>query len=401
MCHGVKPIGGAPMSLVSYEDLHRPAPTQPNLKVYELSQQRLNDQARPMPPGSMIAEADWRELDDWFSAGATASEEAATCQPMMPQPMDTLEPLTALPGETCYEFRVDGASDTIDDTPYTIPRGEHYASFYFKAPWPNDTVATRFGGRYENAQVLHHWLMYETSENQPEGRQTVAATPTVNGVNAVLLGGWALGRPTMTLPADVGQQLPPQGTQLNIQWHFFNTTDQTQTTRASVQLCTVPASERPHAASITWIGTEDLNGTKYTGGPGMPPRQRSSFTATCDPARRGMSPTEPIHIVAVWPHMHQLGRRMEATVNHRDGTQSVIFDKPFDFNHQFHYMLAYDLAAGDTLSVKCSYENTTDRGVAFGESSEDEMCFLYTYAWPAHALDNNAFSLIGSTDTCW
>jgi hypothetical protein len=40
------------------------------------------------------------------------------------------------------------------------------------------------------------------------------------------------------------------------------------------------------------------------------------------------------------------------------------------------------LKAGDTVDVECTYNNTTDRTVAFGESSLDEMCFIGLYKFP-------------------
>ena len=111
---------------------------------------------------------------------------------------------------------------------------------------------------------------------------------------------------------------------------------------------------RPHVASITYAGTEDLGGNKWTGGPGMPPHQMSSFEGTCNPLRTGMSPTEPIHILGFLPHMHKLGVQMDAIVNHQAGGSEMIFTKPFDFNHQIHYLQNYDLAPGDTLTAKCT-----------------------------------------------
>jgi hypothetical protein len=63
--------------------------------------------------------------------------------------------------------------------------------------------------------------------------------------------------------------------------------------------------------------------------------------------------------------------------------------------------VAYDLKPGETLTSTCTYNNTTDKGAPFGESTDSEMCYQFTYSWPAHALDNHAASLIGTSNTCW
>jgi hypothetical protein len=203
------------------------------------------------------------------------------------------------------------------------------------------------------------------------------------------------------MPPDVGFELPPPGTTLNLQWHFYNSTSGTQTDKSSVQICTVPAGVRPHTATLTWLGTEDLNGDKWTGGPGMPPHVMSQYSGTCDPLRTGMNDTDPIHIIAFWPHMHQLGINMKSVITHNNGMQETIFDKPFDFNHQVHYFESHDLMPGETITANCTFNNTTDMGVPFGESTDTEMCYLFTFAWPAHALENGVLSYIGATNTCW
>jgi hypothetical protein len=39
--------------------------------------------------------------------------------------------------------------------------------------------------------------------------------------------------------------------------------------------------------------------------------------------------------------------------------------------------------------------------VPFDESTDTEMCCQFTFHYPAHALTDGAFSLLGVTNTCW
>jgi hypothetical protein len=393
------------MPLVTLADLLAPAKSAPSLKVHELSKQRVNDSARPMPPGGTMSQEDKLALNSWLEAGAQAGSAAdATCEAAngaTVTPAFSMEPLVAREGETCYEFKTHGSTTAVDNTPYEVAQGEHYANFYFKAPWPDGTVATRFGARYDNIQVLHHWLLFSTAEDMPEGFHATSPLPTLLGVNATLLSGWAVGGSNLELPEDVGAELPPKGTQVNIQWHFYNATAKPLQDMSAVQVCTVPAAQRKNVASVSWLGTEDLNGNVWTAGAGMPAHQESTFQGTCDPLREGMNDSEPIHVIAFWPHMHQLGTLMETFVVHTDGTEDKIFSKPFDFNHQIHYLQNFDLKPGERLRAACRFNNTTDRGVPFGESSDTEMCYQFTFSYPAHALENHVPSLIGATNTCW
>jgi len=405
-CHGTTPIGGAPMSLLTYDDFHQAAKTMPTLKVYELVKMRIHDQAKPMPPGGGLSAADLSALDTWLGAGALAGSASEGGCATMPPPTtggdgQEFGALTPMPGETCYDFPVHQSTTSVDATPYTVVGGEHYEQFYFKAPWPKGSVATRYGTKLDNAKVLHHWLLFKTSETDPEGSHKTSPLPTLLGVNATLMAGWAVGGNNLKMPDDVGLEMPDAGTELNVQWHFYNSTGSTETDHSAVQVCVVPAAMRPHIAAMTWLGSEDLGGAIWSGGPGMPAHQMSNFSGTCKPLRTGMNATDPIHVLAFWPHMHKLGVNMKTVVNHKAGMSETIFDKPFDFNHQVHYAQQFDLMPGDTMTATCTFNNTTDHGVPFGESSDSEMCYQFVYSWPAHALENHAMSWLGATNTCW
>jgi hypothetical protein len=416
-CHGASPIGGAPMALVTYEDFqadhvvkfYKPLIGQTK-KAYELAKIRINDHMSPMPPGGEIVADDFTTIDTWLGQGAPAATAETMCadgeDPTMEVPGagegdGTYGALTPLPGETCYELKVHGSQDSVDDSKFSIPVGEEYVQFYYDVPWDTGALGTRYGTIFDNQAVLHHWLLFTTDSVDNDGYWLVSPLPTLLGDTATLLAGWAVGGTNLALPADAGFELPAKGTKLNVQWHFYNSTATEQEDHSSVQVCTVPAGMREHITTITWVGTEDLNGNKWAGGAGMPPHQMSTFQGTCDPLREGMDPSEPIHILGFWPHMHQLGVQMDAIVNHQDGQSEMVFTKKFDFNHQIHYLQNYDLMPGDTITAKCYFNNTTDIGVPFGESSDTEMCYNFMMSYPAHALENHVVSLIGATNTCW
>ena len=93
-------------------------------------------------------------------------------------------------------------------TKYTIDVGEHYEQFYFKVPWAAESVATSYATVRDNSQVLHHWLLFSTNEQQQEGYHFTSPLPTLIGTDPVLLAGWAVGGPNLVAPKDVGFELP-------------------------------------------------------------------------------------------------------------------------------------------------------------------------------------------------
>jgi hypothetical protein len=410
-CHGATPIGGAPMALVTYADFHKPAVTQPTMKVYQVVQTRIHDTMRPMPPVAQLKADEMTGLDTWLKAGALPGSAAdATCNTTVPTAPGTVEgnkdggsgALVAGPGETCYDFKTHNSTTSVDNTPYNVGGdGEHYEQFYFDVPWPKDSVATAYATRIDNPKVLHHWLLFATDEGDPPGSHKTSPLPTLIGTNPVLLAGWAVGGPNLVAPEKMGFELPNPGKTINVQWHFYNSTGMPQKDASAVQICVVPKAMRENVGGVTWLGTEDLGGNKWFGGLGMPAHQESTFTTTCVPARTGMNATDSIHIIGFEPHMHRIGKNMKTSVKHSNGMMETVFDKPFSFGNETHYFVDYELKAGDQLVTSCSFNNDNDFGVPFGESSDTEMCYQFTFAYPAHALSNYAPSLLGVTDTCW
>ena len=367
-CHAATPIGGAPMPLVTFADLQQPAKSQPTQKVYEVVQKRIHDTTLPMPPTTQpaLSSSDMATLDSWLQAGAlqaTGAEATTVCDTSSGKPTQegskdgSMGVLIPGPGETCYEFKVHQSTTSVDDQKYDVGDGEHYEQFYYKVPWPADQVATSYATQMDNAPVLHHWLLFATDEAEDEGFHKTAPLPTLIGTNPILLAGWAVGGPNLVAPEDVGFELPGPGKQINVQWHFYNSTGTPQSDASYVQICTVPKAMRKHIGSITWAGTEDLNGNVWAGGEGMPPGQQSSFTTTCVPGRAGLAADESIHIIGFEPHMHRIGKNMRTDVKHVDGTMETLFDKPFDFGYETHYYQDYELKPGEELVTTCSFDN--------------------------------------------
>ena len=411
-CHAASPIGGAPMPLVTYADLMKPAVTQPTRKVYELVKDRIHDTKRPMPPIGSLMPTDMAAIDAWVGGGAVSAPatESAACAPAMPTTSATGPSamdgshgkIVPGPGETCYDFKVHGGTTAEDTTRFDITDGEFYEQFYYKIPWGPNMVATAYATIADNAAVLHHWLLFSTNEAQPEGAHMTAPLPTLIGTDPVLLAGWAVGGPNLVAPQDVGFELPDPGMRtINVQWHFYNSTGKPQTDASSVQICTVPKATRKNIGNITWLGTEDLYGNKWFGGQGMPAHKTTSFTTTCQPGRKGMGANDSIHIMGFEPHMHRIGKHMQTSVKKADGTMMSIFDKPFNFGNETHYYVDYELKAGEQLITSCTFDNDNDFNVTFGESTDTEMCYQFTFAYPAHALTNGAASILGVPDTCW
>ena len=76
-------------------------------------------------------------------------------------------------------------------------------------------------------------------------------------------------------------------------------------------------------------------------------------------------------------HMHTFGHTGRFFVEHEDGSETCLLDiDDWDFNWQrdYDFQIPVKLAAGDRLSVRCSWDNPTDQDLNWGEGTGDEMC---------------------------
>ncbi|HKU44203.1 MAG TPA: hypothetical protein VJR89_38850, partial [Polyangiales bacterium] len=297
--------------------------------------------------------------------------------------------------ETCYELRSHGQPTAGDKTKYKVPGGETYTGFIFKTPWTKPVQGLRFRHLPDNKAVLHHWLLYTEAAPMADGAIEACDLDGPTGFlcgqasTRTLLTGWAPGRGDFRLPAGVGLELPPPGSLLAVEFHYFNSGAMAED-QSGVEVC-VTSKFRPNTATITWLGTQQIN---------IPAGQTGTASGTCRPLRAGMGATEPIHVLFSWPHMHKLGKHMKSVVTRAAGGEQVMYDGDFNFDLQILHDTPIMLMPGDSVTTTCTFQNTTAGPVGFGQSTQQEMCYNFTYAWPAHALDNPGAELGGASNTC-
>ncbi|MDD9947546.1 MAG: hypothetical protein OXU20_41280 [Myxococcales bacterium] len=411
-CHGSEPSFGAPMSLVSHDDLMAasPADGRPNFVV---AMERIKDDRRPMPPAPnpKLLDADVAMLQAWVDAGTPTG---ASCgeQPAQDQPVDNEDCLDCgnyhCEDGTPMRFLAHAESTPGDTTPVdlsavggavTLGDPNYYACYYFKAPWGENAIASGFRPVIDNTRVLHHWLLYaskdapaDLSDGLVRGECQAQGDP-----NRVLLGGWAPGRPGIRYPDDIGQELPHgPNTMLTLEIHYYNSEPGKQALdRSGGELC-LASEPRPHVMGAHWLGTENINvpaGTSATPGDTCTPKIAQGQTAT---------------LFGLTPHMHEVGRHAKLEIMRADGTIEVVHDASFGFEEQINYLFDPPVVvhAEDRLRATCTFENTTNSHVGFGDGTNEEMCYLFVTAYPVGALGNGlngcygGFCLPGADRRC-
>ncbi|HKU40635.1 MAG TPA: hypothetical protein VJR89_20885 [Polyangiales bacterium] len=296
-----------------------------------------------------------------------------------------------------------------DSKPYVPPVAEtSYHCFYESVPWgdkPVQALATRVRMEGDDKAIVHHLVVSALGPN--DGMSILGGTPPgasgdhhdCPNPSGSTVAVWAPGPHTQTtFPKDVGV-LMPSGAKafIELQIHYNNVTG-TPNSRVAVDICAT-SKMRPNTAAVHWLGFEnalqavplDALGPDFQ--PNLDNQGGGIATGTCKAKQR-------TRVLWMAPHMHERGRHAKIEFMRKSGTQ-VVHDAPFSFMEQTAFF--YDdlwLDAGDTVRTTCTWEN--EQKVVFGFASNQEMCFVYTLAYPVGALagEGSEKGVVGGNLSC-
>jgi hypothetical protein len=246
------------------------------------------------------------------------------------------------------------------DTPFEVPPGgEFYPQMEFDAPWTEPVQAIAFKILADNTKVLHHWILY----NGP-----------------TMITGWAPGRENNPYPPDVGMELLPGAKGIRLDMHYYNTRGtKAEPDRSGVAICVVKGEKkRKYTAGV-------YGGFSAFGDVMVPPNTRNHpLERTCT-----VTSDEPVQLMRVTPHAHERARHMHLSIKRADtAVEEVLHDGSFNFDEQDGYDLRplVQLNKGDVVKSICTYDNDSNKVISWGESTDQEMCFLWTVYYPKGAL---------------
>ena len=357
----------APFPLMTYED------------AYEKREPiRLETSARRMPPWHVesacarfaddpsLSEAEVQTLSRWVDVGAPEGD-----------PRQAPEPLSFAGGWAL------GAPDLAlaMPEPYTpdFGKGDVYRCFVLPTSLGEDRWVSAVELLPGQRPMVHHALLFvdtgtsgETLDAaEPGPGYTCFGGPGFTPQGA--LGGWAPGNRPAPLPDGVGILLP-KGSKVVLQIHYNS--------RAGVVA--------PDATTVgIHFAKSDVTKRLYS-----VPLANTTFRIPPGAADYPVTMSVPfvpvdLHLLAVTPHMHLLGRTMKVEATAPDGTQTCLVDVgDWDFHWQFTYRYRDPVLvkAGSRIDLLATYDNSETnpenpnsppREVAWGESTTDEMCIAF------------------------
>jgi hypothetical protein len=115
----------------------------------------------------------------------------------------------------------------------------------------------------------------------------------------------------------------------------------------------------------------------------IPPRI-ASYTMRCD--YKLDDRYQGVTFFGAAPHMHKRGMAISTErIPGGNGAPDPIFSqKPFVFeNQETIHVDNKKVTPGDVMRTRCTWKNTDDTSVHFGEGTADEMCFNFLAYYPA------------------
>jgi hypothetical protein len=216
----------------------------------------------------------------------------------------------------------------------------------------------------------HHTVLSISSGT--DGEQNCGAAT----LGMVMLYASGVGTSPLDFPTDVGVKVAA-GTQIHLNLHLYNATDEVLAGDSAI-LVKAQATPPPMLAEMVFAGTYNFS---------VPKNQTYTKTTTCNVS-------SPYRLFAIWPHMHQLATHQKVELI-RGGTPSVLHDLAYSFEEQKYYLRTPEVQVqqGDQIRVSCTWVNSTNADVGFGDGSNQEMCFTGLYRYPA--TNSGLFSCIG------
>lgn len=251
---------------------------------------------------------------------------------------------------------------------YSLNAGEEkYLCYAVQLAEANDIAITAFQS-YTSDQVHHmevfHALAPETPGLNPcDGTFKLTWLPIFGGGNNA--GG-------LQLPDGAGFKLPKDA-QLLVQIHLLNATQSpvTQHLVVNMDYADDPSSVTP--AGIFAFGSMTIN---------LPAGANNmQVTSSCNLPLN-------MNVFAAQPHMHYLGTKLQFELGPSDSSSQVVYQRnPWQFGGQPIDNWVTNLQQGQFGRVTCTYDNTTDHDVSYGESTTNEMCYLVLFYTPFDKLN--------------
>ncbi|MBI1783826.1 ascorbate-dependent monooxygenase [Candidatus Sumerlaeota bacterium] len=364
-CH--RPGEVAPMALTSYEEVR---PWAKSIKT-EVSERRMppwhaDPVAGPYLEENSLNEDQIKTIASWVEGGAMMGDT----KDLPPAP------------KFSNEWKL-GKPDLVLSMPEAFevgPEGDDIYHCFVMPEIQEDTWLKGVEFRPGNRAVTHHVVLFLDGQ----GKDAVARDEEYPGpgypcygapefIPTDMVGVWAPGMAPEMMPEGVARPLP-KGSRIAMQLHYHrNGKTEKDKSEVGIYFAKEPVRKRVYLG----IALDPML---------MIPAGTADYTS-----RASWRVPKDATILAVFPHMHVLGKSIAMTANRPDGTaQPLVSVSRYDFNWQrnYYFKQPVGLPAGAKIEVKAVYDNSDKNPrnpnkppapVHFGMGTNDEMNVGFVY----------------------
>jgi len=197
----------------------------------------------------------------------------------------------------------------------------------------------------------------------PDGSYIQSTTDEMNW--HLFLGGSMIEEDDYNFPAGVALQLPAHAG-IDFNTHFINHTSSIIPGECYANFYTIDPTTIQHLAQTLFLANLDIT---------LPPHQQTVVTQTTP-----NTSLQPIHIFLLTSHYHERGVKFQIAISGGSRNGEIVYEST-DWSHPLEK--TFDppivLNSGEGLKTIVTYNNTTDRTIHFGFTSEDEMDVVFGY----------------------
>jgi hypothetical protein len=273
-----------------------------------------------------------------------------------------------------------------------------YRCFVIPTNYPEDRWVRAADFEPSNPKVVHHALLFVDTSGQGRVRDAADPGPGFTAFGALgfeiagQLGAYIIGAIPHYLPDGVGYFLP-KGADIIIQVHYHPTGKaETDRSQVGIYFCKQPVDKKLRVLTV-----------------GVPPAQLQipPGESNCVFWAEQLMPPN-VTLMEVFPHMHLIGRTIEATAILPNGSSvPVVRISDWDIRWQSIYALKHpiNLPTGSRMRLEARYDNSSNnprnpnkppKPVGFGFGTSDEMCVVWIgYTVDGEFLTRNIAARLG------
>lgn len=199
----------------------------------------------------------------------------------------------------------------------------------------------------------------------------------------------------LTLPSGVAYSVAANQ-MIRLEMHYINASAAPKTVTATTTMVPISDDDFRDEAGFLFIGNPDIK---------LAPKSAATLGPTFFQIPHELS---GVKFFAMTGHEHQLGTNVQiATAVNDTDPGKMVYDVPnwsWSEPKTEFFETPFTVPDDGGFQFTCSWNNTTDQQVRFGESANNEMCFFWAYYYPSQGarvcFHTSRIGGVGGGDIC-